>query len=357
MADYSDVSFARFTFTFTLREVQFAGQVVELDPHPEETAPDPRRGGDHVQDAVVVRAQQGRHLLAGRDLTGEALGGQCPEKVIESGLRHTAIFAASAWKGKPCTRPLVSGSGPGPLPAGAARPGVVSAGLRAWQRRTVTPRAKGSTMSEGIADIDIPDTRLVAEATELVREAATPPIFHHSRRVYLFGALRGREQGLRFDPELLYVGAMFHDLGLTSRYRRTDQRFEIDGADEARRFLLGHGIDEQHATRVWTAIALHTTPEIPLHMEPEIALVTRGVELDVLGIGYHAISDAQRAEVVTAHPRPDFKNQILAAFTEGIKDRPETTFGNVKADVLEHFVPGFQRGDFVEVIKNSDWPE
>jgi hypothetical protein len=140
-------------------------------------------------------------------------------------------------------------------------------------------------------------------------------------------------------------------------HRRTDQRFEIDGADEARRFLLGHGIGEEAAARVWTGIALHTTPEIPLHMAPEIALVTRGVELDVLGIGYHAITDEQRAAVVGANPRPDFKRQILAAFTDGIKDRPETTFGNVKADVLEHFVPGFQRGDFVEVIQGSEWPE
>jgi HD superfamily phosphodiesterase len=212
-------------------------------------------------------------------------------------------------------------------------------------------------MPTRIADIEIPDTRLVAEATELVREAASPLIFHHSRRVYLFGALRGREQGLRYDPELLYVGAMFHDLGLTEKYRRTDQRFEIDGADEARRFLHAHGIAEEAATRVWTGVALHTTPGIPLRMAPEIALVTRGVELDVLGIGYHAITDEQRSAVTSAHGRPDFKRQILAAFTDGLRDRPETAFGNVDADVLERFVPGFRRGDFVEVIQGSAWSE
>ena len=212
-------------------------------------------------------------------------------------------------------------------------------------------------MTETISDIEIPDTRLVAEATQLVREAAPPLIYNHSRRVYLFASLRGREQKLQFDPELLYVGAMFHDLGLTTTYRRTDQRFEIDGADEARRFLLEHGIDDSHAELVWTAIALHTTPETPLHMAPEIALVTRGVELDVLGIGYDAITDAQRAAVVAAHPRPNFKNEILAAFTDGMKDRPDTTFGTVNADVLAHFVPGFRPGDFVEVILGSDWPE
>lgn len=126
---------------------------------------------------------------------------------------------------------------------------------------------------------------------------------------------------------------------------------------EARRFLEAHGITGEPAQRVWTAIALHTTPVIPLHMAPEIALVTRGVELDVLGIGYHAVTDGQRAAVVAAHPRPDFKNRILAAFTDGIKDRPDSTFGTVKADVLAHFVPGFERGDFVEVIQGSAWPE
>ncbi|MFD7863582.1 HD domain-containing protein [Streptomyces sp. NPDC057682] len=212
-------------------------------------------------------------------------------------------------------------------------------------------------MGEIVAGVRIPDSALAREASELVRDAASPLLYDHSRRVFLFGALRGRRQGLAFDPELLYVGALFHDLGLTERYRRTDQRFEIDGADEARAFLVRHGIGGERADRVWTAIALHTTPQIPLHMAPEIALVTRGVELDVLGIGYGAVTDEERAAVVAAHPRPDFKNRILAAFTEGIRDRPGTAFGNVKADVLAHFVPGFVREDFVEVIRASAWPE
>ncbi|MFI5690904.1 HD domain-containing protein [Kribbella sp. NPDC051586] len=210
-------------------------------------------------------------------------------------------------------------------------------------------------MTEEIAGVRIPDSTLAREATELVRDVASPLLFDHSRRVFLFGALRG--QDLEFDAELLYVGAMFHDLGLTERYRRVDQRFEIDGADEARRFLHQHGVTGESADRVWTAIALHTTPEIPLHLAAEIALVTRGVELDVLGIGYDTITDSQRAAVTSAHPRPDFKSRILEAFTEGIQDRPATTFGNVKSDVLEHFLPGFHHTDFVDVIKNSPWPE
>lgn len=212
-------------------------------------------------------------------------------------------------------------------------------------------------MAEQIAGITIPDSALTNAATELVRDVATPPIYDHSRRVFVFGALRGERDGIKYDPELLYVGAMFHDLGLTEKYRRADQRFEIDAADVARQFLIEHGIGQAEAEIVWQAIALHTTPEIPLHMAAEVALVTRGVEHDVLGLGYDTITDSQREEIVDAHPRPDFKNQILEAFTEGLKDRPDTTFGNVKADVLEHFVPGFKRGDFVEVIQGNPWAE
>ncbi|MDX2848798.1 HD domain-containing protein [Actinacidiphila glaucinigra] len=212
-------------------------------------------------------------------------------------------------------------------------------------------------MAEIIADIEVPATRLVAEATELVRKAADPVVYHHSRRVYFWASMRGRNRGWDFDPELLYVGALFHDLGLTDTYARTDQRFEIDGADEARRFLLQHDVPEERARLVWEAIALHTTPEIPWHMAPEIALVTSGVEVDVLGFGYDEITAEEREAVVAAHPRPDFKNNILKEFTHGIAPRPGTTFGNVKADVLERFVPGFVRGNFVDTILQSPWAE
>ncbi|MFB7589554.1 HD domain-containing protein [Streptomyces sp. NPDC056169] len=206
----------------------------------------------------------------------------------------------------------------------------------------------------------IPDSKLATAATALVRDTASELVYHHSRRVYLFGALRGRALGLAFDPELLYVGAMFHDLGLGEAHRSSGRRFEVDGAEEAAAFLRAQGADEDAVRRVWTAIALHTTPGIPEFMEPEVALVTAGVEYDVLGIGYDdpaAVTPQDRAAIVAAHPRPDFKRRILEAFAEGIAPKPDTTFGNVKADVLRHYVPGFTPGDFVETIRNSAWPE
>jgi hypothetical protein len=212
-------------------------------------------------------------------------------------------------------------------------------------------------MNERIAGVVIPDTSLVADATELVRQAAPPLLFNHSRRVFIFGSLQGMKRGLTVDPELLYVGAMFHDLGLTATYRHNDQRFELDGADEARRFLASRHIPEESIRRVWLGIALHTTPEVPARLEPEVALVTAGVEVDVLGIGYQDLEKAQVDAVLAAYPRPDFKRQILKAFTDGVKDRPATTWGTVNADLLAHFVPNRKPPDFVETIENSAWPQ
>ncbi len=207
------------------------------------------------------------------------------------------------------------------------------------------------------AGIRVPDSTLAREATALVRDSASELIYDHSRRVYFFGALQGRNRDLGFDPELLYVAAMFHDLGLGEPFHGSGRRFEVDSADEARRFLRERQVPEDGVRRVWTAIALHTTPGIPEFMEPEVALVTAGVEYDVLGIGYHDISEADRAAIVALHPRPDFKRRILDAFTEGIRHKPQTTFGNVKADVLARYVPGFVRGDFVRTILDSPWAE
>jgi hypothetical protein len=213
------------------------------------------------------------------------------------------------------------------------------------------------TNGQTAAGVTVPDTRLARDATELVRASTTDLVYHHSRRVFWFGSLQARNRGLSFDPELLYVGAMFHDLGLNEQFRGSGRRFEVDSADEARRFMQGHGVPEDSIRRVWTAIALHTTPGIPEFMEPEVALVTAGVEYDVLGIGFEDVSDADRAEITALHPRPNFKRNILQAFTEGIAPRPETTFGNVKADVLERFIPGYQRANFVDIIENSAWPD
>lgn len=210
-----------------------------------------------------------------------------------------------------------------------------------------------------IAGVEIPDTPLVREITEYIRDTEDDLLFHHSRRVYLFGALQGQRRGVKpdLDLELLYAGAMFHDIGLTEGYRSSQLRFEVDGANAARDFLIERGVSAEDAQNVWLAIALHTTPGIPEFLSPEVALVTAGVETDVVGIERDALTSRDLDAVVAVHPRPDFKNRILHAFFEGNRHRPGSTFGNVNADVLAHYDPTFVRDDFVEIIRANSWPE
>jgi hypothetical protein len=201
--------------------------------------------------------------------------------------------------------------------------------------------------------VAVPDSRLAREATELIRGVEPDLLYQHSLRVYAFGALQGNRLGLSYDPELLYVGALFHDIGLVEGHRSAHDRFEVDGANAAREFLVGHGVTGDGVRIVWDAIALHTTPGIPQHKEPEVALVTAGVELDVLGFGYDDISAADREAVLAAYPRVDFKESIIQAFADGLAHRPETAFGNVKADVLAEKLPGYERPNFCALIRAS----
>jgi hypothetical protein len=169
--------------------------------------------------------------------------------------------------------------------------------------------------------------------------------------------LTGERRGLKYDPELLYLGAMFHDMGLTEKYSSPDLRFEVDGANAARNFMKSYGVLEREIEDVWTAIALHTTPGIPEHMRPTIALVTAGVEMDVLGIAYHAFTHEQRDHVCVHHPRETgFKEKIIEHFANGTIKKPLTTFGNVKADVLALKDTNYVRQNFCSIILGSAWP-
>lgn len=207
-----------------------------------------------------------------------------------------------------------------------------------------------------ISSVRIPDSRLAREITRFVRDSESELLFRHSTRVYFWGALAGRRRQLIFDPELLYAAAMFHDIGLTPLFRASHLRFEVDGANAARSFLKSYGIPQEDLERVWLAIALHTTPGISEFMDPEIALVQSGAGMDVVGRGFDDFTNDEREMVVAAYPRgPGFKAGMIDSFYEGLRRRPETTFGSFNDDILACKDPGFRRSDLCALIRSSPW--
>ncbi|MBR0870383.1 HD domain-containing protein [Bradyrhizobium tropiciagri] len=210
-------------------------------------------------------------------------------------------------------------------------------------------------MTDLISGIRIPDSKIAREAAELVRQHESEMLFNHSVRVFAFGALKGIRQNLKFDAELLYVAALFHDLGLADAFHSETKRFEVDGADAARAFLRSHGIPEPKADLVWEAVALHTTPGIPQYMRPEIALTNAGVLVDVVGVGYDDYTPEQREQVVTAFPRGDFKNEFIREQTCSALKKPQTTFGTVNFDFIQEHDHTFHKPNACTRIRNTPW--
>ena len=216
--------------------------------------------------------------------------------------------------------------------------------------------ARGALAQQVISGIKLPDSQIAREATELVRQHEPEILFNHSVRVYVFGAMKGTRQNIKFDPELLYVAALFHDLGLVDKYHTETKRFEVDGADAAREFLRSHGIAEPKADLVWEAIALHTTPGIPQYMRPEIALTNAGVLVDVVGIGYDEFTPEQRDQVIAAFPRGDnFKSDFIQVQTCSALKKPATTFGTVNFDYIQEHDPSFHRPNACTRIRGAPW--
>jgi HD domain len=203
----------------------------------------------------------------------------------------------------------------------------------------------------------IPDSSLAKEATDLLRENSTDLLINHSIRVYLFAAEQGRQQKLRFDPELLYVASAFHDFGLLKKFSSENERFEVDGANAVRQFLTAHKVPEEQVQLASEAIALHTTPGVTRYLRPEVALLNSGVGLDVLGTGLDQFPSDLRDEIVARYPRKNFKKDFLQAYFAGFAHKPDSTFGTVNAGICERFIPGYKSPNAVDRMAGSPFPD
>jgi hypothetical protein len=212
-------------------------------------------------------------------------------------------------------------------------------------------------MTKLFSALAIPDSPLAKEATELLREHSSDLLFNHSVRVYLFAAEQGREQRLRFDPELLYVAAAFHDFGLIKKFSSPNERFEVDGANAVRQFLTAHEVPEEQIQIAWEAIALHTTPGITQYMRPEVALLYSGVGLDVLGKGFDQFPSELRAMIVDKYPRKHFKESFIQEYFAGFAHKPGTTYGTVNEGVCIRFIPGYEGPNACDAIAASPFPD
>lgn len=206
-------------------------------------------------------------------------------------------------------------------------------------------------------EFSIPDSKIAKKATQLVAEVSPKFLYHHCVRSYLFGDILGKRDGIKYDRELLYLGAVLHDLGLIERFDLGEQRFEVDGADAAKAFVLEHGLSDEKAEIVWDAIALHTSIGIASRKQPEIALVHLGVSADILGIGLEDIEPETIERVIDNYSRLGCNQAIMELTISQVKQKPQAAAFTWMADIGKRHVHGFVCPTFEEAIRNNPFDE
>lgn len=207
-----------------------------------------------------------------------------------------------------------------------------------------------------LAGVEVAETPLVERAVDYAREACEPYLFNHVMRSWLFAARLARTKGVAYDAEVLAVGSVLHDVTLNERFAGP-RRFEVEGADLARQFVREAGFDERRAQLVWDSVALNSTPSIALYKEPEVALCTAGICLDVIGLDYDRLPPEAIAGIVDVFPRLEMKRRMSHCFCRIAETQPQTTYDNFVRDFGERFVPGYQAGSSVDLVMQAPFRE
>jgi HD domain-containing protein len=208
------------------------------------------------------------------------------------------------------------------------------------------------TSTRLIADVSVPDTLLITAAIEYAQRLSEPYLFNHAMRSWLFAELMGRAKGIGCDREVVAIGTILHDIGLTAGVSGPN-RFEVNGADAARSFLAGRGLSDHRAQLIWDLVALNSTPSLALHKEPEVAVGTMGIGLDYGGFGLDAVQADDVGRIISAYPRLKMKAKFSETCCRLVKERPETSSDNFLRDFGERFVPGYKPVSAVDVLLNA----
>lgn len=215
---------------------------------------------------------------------------------------------------------------------------------------------KSGANTRVLAGITVTDSPLITRALEYAREYSEPVLYNHAVRSWLFAVRLGQVQGIAHDPEVVAVGTLLHDIGLTDHFKG-HRRFEVEGADAARVFAREQGLDDRRVQLVWDTVALNSTLSIALYKEPEVALSTGGIALDWAGLQYDQISKDEMQSVLAAFPRLGMKRSFADSVNRICKARPETTYDNFARDFGERFVPGYTRPSSVDFLMNAPFEE
>ncbi|WP_236710540.1 cyanamide hydratase [Streptomyces sp. 150FB] len=187
-------------------------------------------------------------------------------------------------------------------------------------------------------DLVVPDTEVSAAAREVASTYLSPGLFNHSVRAYVWAAARGTVRGIPFDPELLYVASMLHDLGLTAAFDSHTVAFEEAGGHVASVFAAGAGWTARRRERLSEVIIRHMWLEVDASTDPEGHLLANSTATDVVGANLDDFDADFRREVLARHPRLDFSADFLACFQAQAARKPDSSAAGMVRVGLENLM-------------------
>jgi hypothetical protein len=207
-----------------------------------------------------------------------------------------------------------------------------------------------------VAGISVADSPLITAAVEYAQRLSEPYLFNHAMRSWLFAEAIGRVKGIDYDREVVAIGTILHDIGLTASVSGPN-RFEVNGADAVLAFIKGKGLSDRRAQLIWDLVALNSTPSLALHKEPEVAVGTMGIGLDYGGFGIEALTPSDVDRILSAFPRLRMKQSFSEACCQLVAAKPETSQDNFLRDFGERFVPGYKAMSTVDLLMNAPFDE
>ena len=207
-----------------------------------------------------------------------------------------------------------------------------------------------------LAGVSVPDSPLVTAVIEHAKRLSEPFLFNHAMRSWLFAETIGRVKGMDYDHEVVAVGTILHDIGLTAGVSGPD-RFEVNGANAALTFIKKERVSDRRGQLIWDLVALNSTPSLALHKEPEVAVGTMGIGLDYGGFGVEVLRAGDLERILSAFPRLGMKQRFAETCCRLLTARPETSHDNFLRDFGERFVPGYKAVSTVDLLMNAPFDE
>lgn len=207
-----------------------------------------------------------------------------------------------------------------------------------------------------IAGVRAPDSPLITAAIEYAQRLSEPYLFNHAMRSWLFAETIGRAKGIEYDREVVAIGTILHDIGLTAGVSGSN-RFEVNGADAVLSLIAGRGVSARRAQLIWDLVALNSTPSLALHKEPEVAVGTMGIGLDYGGFGLDALQADDVGRILSTFPRLGMKDRFRETCCRVVRERPETSSDNFLRDFGERFIPGYKAVSTVDLLMNAPFEE